>query len=118
MEAPFEVDLRPPFHGCLIAFATVFSLGLYPVLRKQAEGRFIRRMDDQGLETRSGQRVAWAELTSVRRVAATMHGARLSDECLLESKRGRVSLPLWRIDGPDEALAYLSRRLPPGIARG
>jgi hypothetical protein len=117
MENAFEVQLRPPFHGCLIAFATVFSLGLYPLIRRQAEGRFIRRMDDQGVETRAGTRIAWSEFTSVRRVAANVSGVRMSEECLLESKRGRVSLALWRIERPDDALAYLSRRLPPGIAR-
>lgn len=117
MEAPFEVDLRPPFHGCLVAFATVFSLGLYPLFRHYAEGRFIRRMDDQGLETRAGKRVAWSELTSARRTAVSMHGVGLSDEVLLESKRGRVSLPLWRIDRAEEAFAFLSRRLPPGLYR-
>jgi hypothetical protein len=116
LEGPFEVHLHPPFHGCLIAFVTVFSLGTYPLFRRHAEGRFIRRMDDQGVETRAGRRVAWTEFTSMRRVKATMNGVRLSDECLLESRKGRVSLALWRIDRPDEALAYLSRRLPPGIA--
>ena len=117
MEGPFEVHLNPPFHGCLIAFATLFSLGTYPLFRRHMENKFIRRMDDQGVETRSGKRVAWTEFTSARRVAATMHGSKLSDEVLLESKRGRVSLALWRIDRSEEALAYLSRRLPPGIAR-
>jgi hypothetical protein len=117
VENAFDVHLNPPFHGCLIAFATVFSLGTYPLFRRHVEGKFIRRMDDQGVEARSGKRVAWSEFTSARRVAATLHGAQLSDELLLESRRGRVSLALWRIDRPQEALAYLSRRLPPGIAR-
>jgi hypothetical protein len=117
MEAPFEVSLRPPFHGCLVAFATVFSLGLYPLLRHSIEGRFVRRMDDQGVETRAGRRVAWGDFTRVRRVRASVQGAGLSEEILLESRGGRVSLPLWRIDRAEEALAFLSRRLPADIGR-
>lgn len=110
-----EVKLRPPFHGCLIAMISLMTLGLYPLLRRMLEKRFIARMDDAGVQLRSGRRIAWANFTSVERVTTSMHGARLSDEYVLRGQEGRASLPLWRAENAAEARDYLLRRLPPGI---
>jgi len=111
-----EIDLRPPLHGCLIALLGLMTLGLYPLLRRMGERHFIRRMDEEGLETRGGKRIPWAAVTAVQRRQGVMGSAVLSDEMLLETARGRVSLPLWRAGNAEEALAYLLRRLPAGIA--
>ncbi|MCC7426952.1 MAG: hypothetical protein IT557_08620 [Alphaproteobacteria bacterium] len=111
-----EITLRPPFHGCLIAMISLATLGLYPLLRRMAERRFIARMDDAGVELRSGRRMAWGDFTSIERVTASMHGAQLSDEYVLRGPAGRASLPLWRAGNAAEARDYLLRRLPPGIA--
>ena len=89
-----EVSLRPPLHGCLIALLGLMTLGLYPLLRRMMERRFIRR------------------------VKGVVNGVVMSDELLLETRRGRVSLALWRAGNADEALDYLLRRLPGTVARG
>ena len=39
-------------------------------------------------------------------------GGALSDEYLLDSPRGRVSLPLWRTVNAEEARDYLFAHLP------
>jgi len=113
-----EVKLRPPFHGCLIAILIVITWGIYPLLRRLGERHFIRRMDDEGVETRSGKRVAWSEFTQIRRVVGTMGGAQLSNECILKSRKGKVSLSLWRAENADEALDYMLKRLPQDIQVG
>ena len=113
-----EVSLRPPLHGCLIALLGLMTLGLYPLLRRMMERRFIRRMDDAGIETRGGKRIPWPEVTAIRRVKGVVNGVVMSDELLLETRRGRVSLALWRAGNADEALDYLLRRLPATVARG
>jgi hypothetical protein len=48
-------------------------------------------MDETGVITRGGLRVAWNEFTSIKRVRG--HLQALSDEYLLQSPKGRVSLP-------------------------
>ncbi len=113
-----DVILRPPFHGCLIALISVVTWGVYPLVRRLAERHFIRRMDEAGFETRSGRRVAWGEVTGIRRVVATMKGVQLSDEYVLRTRKGKASLPLWRIENAAAARDYLLRRLPPGVAVG
>jgi hypothetical protein len=91
----------------------MMSLGLIPLLLRRQEGRFIRRMDDGGFDTRSGKRIAWNEVTSVRRVHGQMKGAVLSDERLLSTRQGTVSLPLWRAEEPAAVEDYATQRLPP-----
>ena len=75
-------------------------------------------MDDEGVEARSGKRIAWNEFTHIKRLAGTMGGTQLSNECILKSKKGNVSLPLWRTENADEALEYLLRHLPQDIQVG
>ncbi|MBX6374666.1 MAG: hypothetical protein IRZ13_10590 [Acetobacteraceae bacterium] len=113
-----DVQLRPPMHGCLIAIISLMTLGVYPLLRRFLERHFIRRMDDTGIETRGGKRIPWSEFTRIQRVVAKVQGVQMSDEYLLHSPRGRVSLPLWRTGNAKEAADYLQRHLPPGIRVG
>jgi hypothetical protein len=48
-----EVTLLPRPVGCLWIPLQVMTLGLATLLLRSAEGKFPRRMDDQGVETRS-----------------------------------------------------------------
>lgn len=116
-----DVQLRAPLGGCVMALVTVMTLGLYPLLRRLGERHFIRRMDDTGVVTRGGKRVAWDAFTGIRQVTTTMTGdGSLSNEYVLKSKQGTVSLPLWRAANAQEAGDYLLRRLPaelPGLSR-
>jgi hypothetical protein len=98
-----------------MVLVTVITWGMYPLLRRFGERHFIRRMDDEGVETRSGKRIAWGELTAIKRVSATMGGAQFSDEYLLTSRKGKVSLPLWRVENANEACDFMFQRLPPNI---
>ena len=44
-----------------------------------------------------------------------MRGAVLSDEYILTSSQGKVSLPLWRVENAQDAKEYALRHLPPGL---
>jgi hypothetical protein len=91
--------------GCL-------TLGLYPLLAMVGERHFIRRMDEEGVETRGGTRIAWQEFTRVEHVQGTMKGNTLSDEFLFQSPKGRVSLPMWRTVNAQEALDFALAHVP------
>lgn len=107
-----EVRLKPGVPGCVTLPLAVMTLGLVPLLMRQGERDFIARMDDDGFETRGGRRVSWSELTKVRRVLGKVKGMKLSDEIQLYSPHGRSSLPTWRTENGEEALAYLLARIP------
>jgi hypothetical protein len=88
------------------------SFGLVPLLISMGERHFIRHMDAAGVITRGGKHIAWNEFTGISRTKGTMEGIVLSDEYLLQSARGKVSLPAWRAENAKEAMDFLLRHLP------
>src|SRR4051794_30560867 len=112
-----EVQLRPGVSGCVTAPLGCLSLGLVPLLMRWGERHMARRMDEAGIETRSGKRIAWNEFTSIRHIQATMKGNALSDEYLLTSPKGRVSVPLWRAANADEVRTFTLSHVPPDLLR-
>ena len=130
-----EVQLRPGVSGCLMVPLACLSLGLIPLLMRWGARHFARRMDEFGIETRGGKRIAWNEFTRIKRAQQTlrpgMHGAllrptvsddlfaptshALSDEYLLESPKGRVSVPFWRVINANEVRAYTVAHVPPHL---
>lgn len=113
-----EVKLRPPFHGCLIALLSLMTLGLFPLLRRMGERHFIKSMSEDGIVTRGGRRIAWADITHVRRTIGTVQGVAMSDEFKLRSRKGSASLPTWRAANAEEAQAYFLAHLPPTVEIG
>jgi hypothetical protein len=109
-----EVELKPPFGGCLVVLISVVSLGAYPLLRRHMERRFIARMDDGGFATRAGRRYEWAEVTRIDYAVGDVDGATLSAELLVRTARGSSSLPLWRATNAVPAIEYMRRRVPEG----
>lgn len=107
-----EVRLRPGVHGCITVPLAVMSLGLVPLLMRQGERHFIARMDENGFETRGGARVAWTEIERVQRTVGKVQGMKMSDELLIFSPKGRASLPVWRTENAEEALAFFSSHAP------
>jgi hypothetical protein len=107
-----EVQLRPGVHGCVTLPLAVMSLGLVPLLMRLGERHFIARMDESGLETRGGTRIAWNEIERVQRTVGKVQGMKMSDELLVFSPKGRASLPVWRTENAEEALAFFLGHAP------
>ena len=107
-----EVKLRPGVHGCITLPLAILSLGLIPLVMRMGEKHFIARMDDVGFETRGGMRVAWSEVERVQRTVGKVQGMKMSDELVVYTTKGRASLPTWRIDNNDEAIAFFTRHAP------
>lgn len=107
-----EVKLRPGVHGCIYWPLAVISLGVIPLAMKAGEKHFIARMDEDGLTTRGGKRIAWDEIERVQRTVGTVKGVRMSDELVVHTAKGRVSLPTWRAENAEEALVYFGAHSP------
>jgi hypothetical protein len=125
-----EVQLRPSVPGCVTMPLGCLSLGLVPLLTVWGERHFVRRMDQLGLVTRGGKRIAWSEFTSIKRSQGVVGPGRrvlqvnvsddlysptthaTSDEYLLGSPKGRVSVPFWRAANGDEVRAFTLEHVP------
>ena len=110
-----EVRLRRHPGGCIFWPLTIMTFGLFPLLKNWGERHFIQQMDDTGVVTRGGRKIAWNEFTSIVRWQNKMSGAVMSDEYILKSPKGKVSLPTWRALNAQEAREYLFQRVPPAI---
>jgi hypothetical protein len=113
-----KVELRAPMNGFLIALVTLMTLGLYPLLRRAGERHFIIGMDDAGIRTRGGRKIAWGEIIGTERVVAKVNGIQMSDEYVIRSARAKASLPLWRAANAREARDFFLDRVPQGARRG
>jgi len=107
-----EVDLRPGVHGCIYWPLAVMSLGLIPLVMRMGERHFIARMDEHGFETRGGARYAWSDIARVQRTVGKVQGVKMSDELLVFTGKGRVSLPSRRIVNGEEATSYFLAHAP------
>jgi hypothetical protein len=128
-----EVQLRPGVPGCVTMPLGCLSLGLIPLLMRWGERHFARRMDQVGVETRSGKKIAWSEFTSIKRAQGIVGPGRrvlrvnvsddlysptthaMSDEYWLESPQGRVSVPFWRTVNGDDVRAFTLAHMPPHL---
>jgi hypothetical protein len=128
-----EVQLRPGVPGCVTMPLGCLSLGLTPLLMRWGERHFARRMDQLGVETRSGQKIAWSAITSIKRAQGIVGPGRrvlrvnvsddlysptthaTSDEYWLESPQGRVSVPFWRVVNGDAVRTFTLAHMPPHL---
>ena len=117
-----EIRLRRQPNGCIYWPLTIMTLGLFALLKSMGERHFIQQMDEMGVVTRGGTRINWNEFTGIERWQAKMtrsaSAPALSDEYLLKSSKGKVSLPLWRAENAKEAREYLFQHLPPNVLQG
>jgi hypothetical protein len=117
-----EVRLRRQPSGCIYWPLTFVTFGVFAWLKSLGERHFIQQMNEAGVLTRGGTHVRWNEFTSLERWQVKMSRSAfveaLSDEYILKSRRGRVSLPLWRTENAKEALDYLVKHLPPNVLPG
>jgi hypothetical protein len=88
------------------------TFGVFSLLVSMGERHFIRSMSPQGVITRGGKHIAWNEFTGVTHTRGTMEGVVLSNEYILKSPRGKVSLPTWRTENAQEARDYMLKYLP------
>ena len=113
-----KVELHAPMNGFLIALVSLMTLGLYPLLRRAGERHFIVGMDDWGIQTRGGRKIAWGEIIDTERVIAQVNGIQRSDEYVIRSSRAKASLPLWRAENAREARDFFLDRIPLGRRSG
>jgi len=115
-----EVQLRRGVPGCVWYPVGCLTIGLAPLLARLGERQFVRRMDEHGVETRGGKRIAWNEITNITLARGKVGGpsvyggggSTLSYEYILTSPQGKASVPLWRTVNQAEVRAFTLARVP------
>ncbi len=115
-----EVQLRRGVRGCVWYPVGCLTLGFAPLIAKLGERHFVRRMTEDGLETRSGKRIGWNQITSVTFTRGVVGGpsvyggggTTVSYEYILTSPAGKASVPLWRTVNQDEVRAFFLAHVP------
>jgi hypothetical protein len=96
----------------------IVTLGLLTLLLRTGERHFPRRMDEDGVETRGGKRIRWAEITRAHPVRYISIGLGvLAEEILFDAPTGRFSLHSRRILNYKEVAQYAWQRVPPSATK-
>jgi hypothetical protein len=100
-----------PQSGCMNIVLGVFTLGIAPLAIKMKERSWPKIVDEQGLETRGGKRIAWNEFTKFEKVVTNVQGT-VTTRYDLHSPQGLVSLVIYRLEDGQKVLDYVWERLP------
>ena len=102
-----------PVSGCLQIFLGVFTLGVAPLAIWLGERMWPQSVDEQGLTTRGGKRIAWDEFTNIKKVITRVGRTNTKTEHYeLSGYKGKVIVVLYRLEQGAQVFDYIWRRLP------
>jgi hypothetical protein len=105
-----EVKIKP-LSGCMVITLGFLTLGLFPLFNWINTRSWPKRVDDQGLVTRNGTRIAWDQFTRFRKVITYMRGAQV-EYYELKYPKGKVVVVAYRLEKGDQVLDYIWQYLP------
>ncbi len=111
-----EVE-RKPMSGCMKVFVNIFlgiaSVGIIPIVKWANDRKWPKSLDEQGLVTHGGKRIAWNEFTKVIEVIALNKATK---ETLvhheLVSRKGKVPLDTDALVNGQQVSDYIFQHLP------
>lgn len=103
-----------PISGCMMFFLGVLTLGIAPLSIKLKERNWPKRLDEQGVLTRSGKFIAWDEFTKIEKVITRIQGSGVTttERYDVHSPKGVVSIVPHRLVNGEKVLQYVLERLP------
>jgi hypothetical protein len=109
------LDVKPiPLNGCLMLVLGICTLGIAPLGIKLKERSWPMLLDEEGLVTRGGNRIAWDEFTKIEKVVTRVQGTWV-ERYDLHSPKGKVSVVVYRLQDGPEILEMIWQRLPDKI---
>ncbi len=102
-----------PISGCLQVFLGIMTLGVAPLLAWLNQRSWPKTVDEQGLITRGGKRIAWNEFTRATKVVTRIgRSSTATKHFELKSPKGRVVVAPYRLENGGKVLEYVWQRLP------
>ncbi len=106
-----EVRIIQP-SGCLMWGLGILTLGIAPLFIKQQQRSWPAYLDDEGVTTRGGKRIAWSEFTRVVRVVTRLTSGTTIERYELHSPHGKVLVPTERLVNGQEVVRFILEHLP------
>ena len=107
-----EIKIKP-IPGCMQIFLAVFTLGVAPLMQWLSERNWPKSVDEQGLVTRGGTRIAWDEFTRITKVITNIGRTGATTEHYeLRYPRGKVVVAEYRLENGRQVFDYLWQHLP------
>ena len=102
-----------PLSGCMQVFLGVMTLGIAPLMGWINERNWPKQVDEQGLVTRGGKRIAWNEFTRITKVITNIgRTGGQTTHYELRYAGGKVVVAAYRLVDGDQVLDYVWQRLP------
>ncbi len=98
--------------GCLTFVLGVFTLGIAPLAIWSQQRQWPAYLDENGLTTRSGKRIAWDEFTRAVRVVTRVASGVTVERYELHSPQGKVLVPTERLVNGQDVVQYILAHLP------
>ena len=110
-----EVKIKP-LPGCLQIVLAVLTLGVAPLMAWLNQRQWPKLVDDQGLVSRGGSRIAWAEFTKITRVITNIgRSGGKTEHYELRYPKGKIVVAEYRLVDGEQVFDYIWQRLPAGI---
>jgi hypothetical protein len=103
-----------PVSGCMMVFLGVMTLGIAPLAQWIMQKSWPKLVDEQGLVTRGGSRIAWGEFTKAVKVLTrvTRGSSAATEHYELFSPKGKVVVAAYRLENGAAVTDYVWQRLP------
>jgi hypothetical protein len=106
-----------PLNGCMNVLLAVLTLGVFPLGYYIQTRSWPKWVDEQGLVTRGGKRIAWNEFTKMTRVLTrvTRGSSSTVERFDLFSSKGKVSIVVYRLVDGQAVFDFITQHLPPQL---
>lgn len=107
-----EVKIKP-IPGCMNIVLAILTLGIYPLAGWITTRSWPKSVDEQGLVTRGGARIAWNEFTKVTKVITKVGGSGPGVvHYELSHAKGKVVVADYRLENGEQVFNYVWNHLP------
>ena len=105
-----------PVSGCMMVFLGVMTLGIAPLAQWILQKGWPKLVDEQGLVTRGGTRIAWGEFTKAVKVQTqvTRGSSSRVEHYELFSPKGKVVVAAYRLENGEAVMNYVWQHLHDG----
>jgi hypothetical protein len=105
-----------PVSGCIQIFLGVVTFGVAPLAGWLNERKWPKSVDEQGLTTLGGTRIAWDEFTKITKVITRIgQTSNTTEHYELSGSKGKVVVAPYRLENGAQVFDYIWRHLPGGI---